>query len=583
MNTGMRLVLMMALFGAMASCDRCGGGPATPDAGTIDAGPKMLSEKEPNDGPSNALVIDRSSIVEANLAADPARGDEDWYRLTASLPNTVDVTVTCPPGADIALEVVDETRAVLTQINSAGAGASERHPNLDVSGNTFIRVTGLKKGAGGAYTLSAAFHPREPGFELEPNDRKVDATLTPMGQAVSGYVAHGNDQDWFRFELAQADAFDAGAAEAISAPALEQDAGIGSMAPGAGPPAMIAEKKLALRIDVSAVEGVAFEVQLLTEAEAVLFTAKSAEGSGLSLRNIGARATDRVLYVVLKPTGKKGFNPGTYYTLTVAPEESNGTTELEPNDEAAKATDLPPNSSRDGFISPRGDIDYYRLLTDGPSVVRLQISGVEKLDLVLSVVKVTEGKPEEIVLKANEGGVKEPEQLNDVFCNGSCLIRVDTPAKKVDGKWVREDQNGDQSYKLSAAVSPDDGSEEHEPNNTAAQATKVTLGKPVRGTVYPKKDADYFALDLQQQPVKTAITATLLGVLKVDVGLYLHRVGEDGKLTLVQTSDGAKGDKAETIRYSAEPGSYVFEVRDAKNREANFQDSYQLLVEETAE
>ncbi|MGV3621003.1 MAG: ABC transporter substrate-binding protein, partial [Archangium sp.] len=65
-----------------------------------------------------------------------------------------------------------------------------------------------------------------------------------------------------------------------------------------------------------------------------------------------------------------------------------------------------------------------------------------------------------------------------------------------------------------------------------------------------------------------------------DVGLYLHRVGEDGKLTLVQTSDGAKGDRPETVRFAAEPGTYVFEVRDAKNREANFQDSYQLTVDE---
>ena len=51
----------------------------------------------------------------------------------------------------------------------------------------------------------------------------------------------------------------------------------------------------------------------------------------------------------------------------------------------------------------------------------------------------------------------------------------------------------------------------------------------------------------------------------------------------MQTSDSAKGEKAENIRYSADPGLYVLEVRDAKNREANFQDSYQLLVEETAE
>ena len=101
--------------------------------------------------------------------------------------------------------------------------------------------------------------------------------------------------------------------------------------------------------------------------------------------------------------------------------------------------------------------------------------------------------------------------------------------------------------------------------------------------MYPKRDVDYFALDLREKPVKTAIVSTLLGILKVDVGLYLHRVEADGKLTLVQTSDGAKGEKAETIRYSAEPGLYVFEVRDTKSREANFQDSYQLLVEESAE
>ncbi len=80
--------------------------------------------------------------------------------------------------------------------------------------------------------------------------------------------------------------------------------------------------------------------------------------------------------------------------------------------------------------------------------------------------------------------------------------------------------------------------------------------------------------------MKTPLKATLIGILKVDVGLYLHRVDADGKLTLVQTADSAKGDKPESIRFTAEPGMYVFEVRDTKNREANFQDSYQLTVEE---
>ena len=46
----------------------------------------------------------------------------------------------------------------------------------DVSGKAYVRVVAVKKGAGGAYTFTALMRERVPGFELEPNDRKVDAT-----------------------------------------------------------------------------------------------------------------------------------------------------------------------------------------------------------------------------------------------------------------------------------------------------------------------------------------------------------------------------------------------------------------------
>ncbi|PZR14052.1 MAG: ABC transporter substrate-binding protein [Archangium gephyra] len=541
------------------------------DAGVPDAGPPVLTEKEPNDAAAQALVLTGSSVVEANLGADPAKPDSDWYALQSALPRTIDLQVTAPNGADVALEVVDETGGVLATINGGGVGATERLPNLDVSAKTFVRVVSLKKGIGGAYTLTAKFSDRMPGYELEPNERKVDATPVALGQAISGTVGHSGDVDWYRYELP--------AEEETPAPldAVAEDAGTdGGVDGGVNP---LAEKRLALRIDISSVEGVVTDVQLLTEAEAVLFQAKSKENAALSLRNVGVRAADRVIYVAVK-SGNKKSNADVSYTLTVAPEDTGDNAEFEPNDELNRATDVPPNSYRDGFISPKGDVDYYRLVTDGPSIATLQVSGVDKVDLQLSVMKPVDGKPDETLLKANEGASKEPEQLNSVSCDGVCFIRVEAASKKVDGKWVKEDENGDQAYRLTATVVPDDGSVERESNNTAATATKLEFGKPVRGTVFPKKDVDYFSLDLSDRPVKTALTATLTGVLKVDVGLYLHRIGEDGKLTLVQTSDGAKGDRPEVVRFAAEPGQYVFEVRDAKNREANFQDSYQLTVEE---
>ena len=104
----------------------------------------------------------------------------------------------------------------------------------------------------------------------------------------------------------------------------------------------------------------------------------------------------------------------------------------------------------------------------------------------------------------------------------------------------------------------------------------------MRGTVHPRKDVDYFRLDLSDRVVRTPLRAHLLGILKVDVGLYLHRVEADGKLTLVQTSERGKGEAPETISFSAEPGVYLFEVRDTKKRESNFQDRYQLTVSENA-
>jgi hypothetical protein len=579
----MRTVTRACLLGfiiAGCTCDKSG-----PDSGTVDAGPRVLNEKEPNDRPDNAIELSGNSILEANLGADPSKPDEDWVVLKSALPRTVELSVTCPPGADIALEVMDESRASLALINAEGLGKPERLPNLDVSGKAYVRVIGTKKGAGGAYTLTAIFRERQPGFELEPNDRRVDATALPLGAAISGYVAHPGDQDWYRFELPSS----VGAEGASAEPAVaEPDAGaVDAGEVDAGPQKDV--PRLALRIEVSGVENVAFDLQVLTEAEAVLFAAKSKDGAPLSLRNIGVRETDRVIYVVVKSAwqgngkeAKRGYHTGTYYTLTVAQEEAGASAEFEPNDDLGHATLLSAGSYREGFLSPKGDLDCFKLETDGPSLAKVSVTGVEKIDIVLSAMKVGE-KGDEATLKANDGAVKEPEMLNNVGCDKVCYFRVETAPRKVDGKWVKDDENGEMSYRISAVVTPDDGAEEREPNASVETAQRLKAGQSMRGTIYPKKDVDYFLLDLSDRPVKTPLRATATGILKVDIGLYVHRVEDDGKLTLVQTADSAKGDKPEIVRFTAEPGRYIFEVRDAKNRDANFQDSYQLTVEEAGE
>jgi hypothetical protein len=577
-----------------------------------DAGPAQRAEVEPNDRPEQSMAIGESTDVTASLSSTPAKPDEDWYLLFADRPRAADVSVSGIPGTVVLLEAYDETRTRLAAVSAEGEGQPARFPNLTMRGKLLLRVSSARKGGGGAYTLAIRYGEPKPGMELEPNDRHADATeLQPQNDVWTVQGLHGSpgDEDHFRIVLEAAP--DAGPAEAAVA-----DAGTGTTVAAPSPPpeppreegfptqppplgtarvelidaGVVATEppRIALRIEVSGVGGVRPEVQVLSEAEAVLFTARGTEGQPLSQRNVAVRAADRIIDVVVKSawtgTGKearRGFDAEHPYTLTVSREAAGANAEYEPNDDIAHATPLPLDGYREGFLTPKTDVDYYVVRPPQPSLVRFELSGVEKLDLMLSVVE-PGAKPgtDKVLQRSNDGAVKEPERLNSVACAKECFVKVEGALRKVDGKWVREFENPDQPYRLTARAIPDDGSEEREPNDKPDQASPLTLGRPVRGTVYPKKDVDYFRLDLSERPVKTALKATLIGILKVDVALYLYQQAEDGSLSLVQTSDRGKGDAPEVIRYAADPGVYVFKVQDSKNRESNFQDSYQLTVEE---
>ncbi len=323
---------------------------------------------------------------------------------------------------------------------------------------------------------------------------------------------------------------------------------------------------------------------MLTAAQAPLYTGRSREvGEGVAFRNVGTRPGDAAFFVVVKGAydkSKKFFNPDVPYTLTVSLEDGAGDTELEPNDDPAHATPILSGQPKKGFLTPKGDLDYFVAHCDQPSLANLDLSGVDRVDTVLSVVEPpAEGTEKEaVVLSANDGAVKEGETFVNVACQGDLVIKVEGAARKVDGKWVKDFENANDPYKLSVTVRPDPGNEEREPDGTPATATPIELKRPMRGHVHPKRDVDYFRLDLSNAQVKTPLKITATGLLKVDVGLYLHRLDGD-KPVLVQTADKAKGDQPEVLRYAADPGVYLVEVRDAKNRESNYQDPYQVTVE----
>jgi hypothetical protein len=607
----MRWVGAALTAATLAACANCNGEKVeTPPS---EAGPQQLAEAEPNDRPEQALAVTGDAVVAGSLSADPSHPDEDWYVLSAPTPRQVDLSLSAIAGTDGVISVFDQDRNPVLTVNGAGEGKGERFPNLSLSHKLFVRVSGAKKGAGGAYTLTFRFAEPQAGFEQEPNDRAADAHPLTLGESAQGFLAHPGDQDWYVVEIpapsgsAGAAPVDGGgphpppgsvpsAAQSTERPsgsgtpsgARAQEVGSAATDPSAATDAAQPEApSTALRIEVTPVPGARLDVSVLSAAEAPLLVVRGKDDEGLTLRNVGVRANDRTIFVVVKSAwmgsgkdAKRGFNADTPYTLAASLEPAGANAELEPNDDLARATPLLPNSYREGFISPKSDQDYFVLRTAQPSLVRFQLSGVERMDLALEVVRPKPGGGVETVLRANDGEIKEPEQLNDVACSGECYIKVEGGLRKIDGKLVRDFENAEQPYRLYASVSADTGAEEREPNSTPDSATPLALGQSIRGTIHPKKDVDFYRLDLSAQPVRTPIRATLLGVLKVDLGLYLHRL-EGGSAALVQTSDRARGDQPEIIRYSAEPGVYLLEVRDSTRRsESNFQDRYQLTVQE---
>lgn len=609
-----------ALLGALNGCHAH---PPAQDAGVPDAGPAQVSEHEPNDRADQALAVSTSSVVTASLADRGGRADEDWYRLSAPSPATVSLELSGIPGAKVALELLDESQNRMVRLVGGAQGEGVKLDRIGLRGPLFVRVNSETRGAGGSYQLRVTFSAPQEGWEIEPNNRAADATPLPEGPdgwQVKGAIGTAGDEDFYRLTLAEggadggsdagvADAglpdagADGGAADALApsaTPSLEAgalDAGTpdgGTLLPDGGPAeAVVAgpppEPKVPLRIELSAVPGLKLEVELLSAAEASLFRVSGEEGQPLSLRNVGVRASDATVYVVVRSAwvgaGKEVHRPANAdvpYTLHVRREEAGATSEIEPNDTVANATPLPPNEFREGFLSPKGDVDFYDLRCPSPMLTNLQLSGLERVDLQLSVLRprADGGTPEE-VLRANDGDVKEPEYLNAVACNGELYVKVEGAARKVNGKWVRDFENPDTRYRLTAQSRPDTGAEEREPNNSPEDATSLSLGQSVRGTIQPKRDVDDYRLDLSGRVVKTAIRATVTPILKVRIGLYLYRIEEGEKPTLVQTADSGRGDKPEVIQYSADPGVYLLQVRDVHNRESNFQDAYQLTVEQS--
>ena len=120
-------------------------------------GPKELKEVEPNDSLERGTSIAEPVRIQAQLAVDAQRLDEDYSRIEALGPTKVArFEVSGVPGADIVLELLDRDGNHVATYDSEPEGVGEQIAQLNLGAPAVVKVSATKKGVGGAYTAQVS-------------------------------------------------------------------------------------------------------------------------------------------------------------------------------------------------------------------------------------------------------------------------------------------------------------------------------------------------------------------------------------------------------------------------------------------
>ena len=103
------------------------------------------------------------------------------------------------------LELFDAQGTARAKSDAHGAGGGEWLQPINIGAaeayllvrQVWIQGSPLQENVPDPYRLSVHWGRVRPGWEVEPNDWKEQATAVTVGGAIKGYLGHAQDKDWF--------------------------------------------------------------------------------------------------------------------------------------------------------------------------------------------------------------------------------------------------------------------------------------------------------------------------------------------------------------------------------------------------
>ena len=373
-----------------------------PDA-TRGPGPSS-DEIEPNDGDEVASPLAVGGTARGKIDPDT---DVDYFRLDIDRAGALSASLSAVEGVDLTVELVDASGTALAKSDRGGVRIKEGFPNVGVTPGRYALVVKRaakkpkpkpKKGApepapaapaaAPAYELTTQLIEPPKGSEREPDDDRGTATDLIVADNATGFIGWSGDRDVWKLSV-----------ETLS-------------------------EKNAVDIQVSAVEGIALEIEISDGLGQPLAMRKAPKGKVLVLRGlmpIVAAGSPPFHYLTLR--GDKS-NPETAYTLHATARIIGTDEELEPNDLVDKPFAIPAERRVVHATWSPGDIDCFAIApAPGARTIDVAIDTPNEIDLAGELL--VDGKS---VATANKGAKGVLEKLSaQVPANAKAVIRVKNP------------------------------------------------------------------------------------------------------------------------------------------------------------
>lgn len=323
-------------------------------------------EGEPNDEAVFALPIlkdNNGNLIKGyfNPGLNPLKEsgiEEDWYKYKVSYVDVqskdksikVNLDLTAVPDVDSKVTIYDDLGYMIRSGDSSGLGENERLLNVLLKeGTYYIKINSVypnQENVSIPYIFRIT-KINDLKTEAEPNDSYPMANTIDFSEENKGFFNPIGDIDWYRCNVYDVN-----------------------------PQVLTIKAEPTAYID--------YKIGLYTASKKLILSVDDRkEDEGEIIKNIGVGPG--VYYIKLENKNQKKDVPQNEYSFTVYKNEWNNEEEYELNNDFNSANVFNLGTLKKGYITPIGDIDFYRLQIGSQETIRFEVSPCVLLDLYIEL------------------------------------------------------------------------------------------------------------------------------------------------------------------------------------------------------